>query len=352
MKGVPVASRLDFFEKSYRQLVVGFPEVFRLEPFSAEMSKGFMLLEDRLQVTGPGMRRNGVALLPESAHGLLLNDELHFEGVGGIFVDTLAFSNRAAIPQPTTPESFLVLKDALLEEGHPLGERLSPQRTRLITEHGCVSAELTYGWITTLQVRPFAAIPSGGFDWRVALLLWLARPEAAFLRRVFVDIAELEPQWNDSQTEACATALATFAWPSSLESLSIGCRPQKKPSEYPSFVRFLGGFSARLALVKMAHGVGIDGVAEASPFELQPNSRLSWSPNGTRLHLTQSPYFDRWPSWDFVWSDERWRLSWRHGMPRSSEVKVSGLEFSHLALLPEDEIQVEPGVTLRFGTGP
>jgi hypothetical protein len=266
-----------------------------------------------------------------------------------VFVEPLASSDFRADLRPQRAEGYWLLKDLMLECEHPLAERLSKAPQQWVLENGYLAVELTYGWVTRLHVRPFAHLPRVDADWRAQLLCWLAKPESLFLKQVFIDLKELEPHASKQQRESDGTALATFPWPAQVEYVSLGCESDGR-SAWPR-VRRLGAEQATIELVSAPTDVHLDGVSAGHPFRLRHNSRLSWSPNTLKLHLAQAPYFDRWPSWDFVFEHGRWRLVWRHGMPRSTEVKVSGLEFLNLALLDGDEIEVEPNIVLRFRSG-
>ncbi|MCA2979750.1 MAG: hypothetical protein INH37_15865, partial [Myxococcaceae bacterium] len=41
-------------------------------------------------------------------------------------------------------------------------------------------------------------------------------------------------------------------------------------------------------------------------------------------------------------------LTWRHGAPRSDDIKVNGLDAFNVALLPGDRVEVLGALVLRF----
>lgn len=251
-----------------------------------------------------------------------------------------------------------VLADRLLDHGDALGARLSAalgqRSSRPIAPHTWIGASWHHGVLRRVAItRPewAAAVP-----WREALLELLVSPFTRFLEELALDLPRLEPDATADELLALGTELLALPWPRWLTRLHFGTTealtllpPQRLLDEAPRLPRtslFRGGDRAELVLETASDLLAVEGLTPGGT-PLAEGLRVRVFPSKVLFEKPAWPRYDSWPSWDFAFHEGRWFLSWRHGAPRSDEVKINGMEFFTACLVPGDRIEIGP-LTLRF----
>jgi hypothetical protein len=296
------------------------------------------LLEDDDVLWGPG---GGLAVRSEPEHR-----SEHLEG--------------RAVEDWSHAAHFGVLADHLLDHGDPLGERIAAQLGRRtntpVAPHTWIGTDWHHGLLRRISVsRPewTAAVP-----WRQALLEVLASRAARFLDEVAIDLPRLEP---DSDLPRLARELFALPWPRWVSRLHFGLVAAPPMVVPPAELRerlprlghgplFDSAEHGRLLVESAADTLELEGL-DAGAIELREGLRIRVFPRKVLLERPSWPRYDSWPSWDFAFHDGRWFLTWRHGAPRSDDVRINGMEFFNAALVPGDRVEVLEQLVLRFEAG-
>lgn len=296
------------------------------------------LLEDGDVLWGPG---DGLVLEPEPTHR-----EPDLE--------------RRAVDDWNHTAHWGVLADRLLDHGDPLGERISSALGETtatpLSPHTWVGTNWRHGVLRRAAItRPEWA---SRVPWREALLEILCSRSSRFLEELSIDLPRLEPDATPLELTAVARDLLALPWPPWLVRLHFGVladppllvTPQTLIEHRPRLSRaplFQRADRARLTLESVTDAFQVEGVT-ADALELDEGLRVRVFPNKVLFERPVWPRYDSWPSWDFAFHDGRWFLMWRHGAPRSDDVKINGMEFFNAALVPGDRIEVMERLVMRF----
>lgn len=262
---------------------------------------------------------------------------------------------RQAVSAWESAAPWSVLADRLLEHGDPLGELITAgaRSTRPLAPHTWVGTEWRHGLLRRVCLgRPewMTEVP-----WREALLEILSSRASRFLEEISLDLSRIEPEAN---AKNLALELLQLPWPRWLVRLRFGVAnevmvvPPSVIDRSPQLERaplFSAGERARLVLERVADDLEVEGLSHDA-VELAEGLRLRVFPNRVLLERPAWPRYDSWPSWDFAFHDGRWFMTWRHGAPRSDEVRINGMEFFNAALAPGDRLEVMQRLGLRFET--
>jgi hypothetical protein len=254
-----------------------------------------------------------------------------------------------------------VLSDAMLEHADPLGDRISSalgtRTTTPIAPHTWIGTDWRHGVLRRVVLtRPEWAAQ---VSWREAVLELLGCRAARFLEEVVVDLPRLEPDLGRSELAALAGELLALPWPRWLKRLHFGVladapatvTPQALHERLPRLERgplFSSTEAARLVIETATESFTVEGFVNGASLPLTEGLRLRVFPKRALFESPQWPRYDSWPSWDFVLHQGRWFLCWRHGAPRSDEVKLNGMEFFNAPLLSGDRIEVMQHFAVRF----
>lgn len=264
---------------------------------------------------------------------------------------------RSAVDDWNDGAHWGVLADRLLDHGDPLGAAISAalgqRSSRPIAAHPWVGAHWRHGVLQRLSMgRPeWAHRP----DWRSALLELLVARQARFLEEISLDLPRLEPELNEVQLAAVARQLMTLPWPRWLARLHFGVgtltvvTDQALHQNAPRLARgplFLAGARGRLVLETASDALALEGLPSGG-LALAEGLRVRVFPSKVLFERPSWPRYDSWPSWDFGFHEGRWFLSWRHGAPRSDELKINGMEFFNACLAHGDRIEIGEHVALR-----
>ncbi|MCA3011688.1 MAG: hypothetical protein INH41_04730 [Myxococcaceae bacterium] len=301
-------------------------------------------------------------IVPRASRFLLEDGDVLWGPTGGLGVRLAPehrddASERRSVEAWQHPASFAVLADQLLDLGDPLGERIAASLGRRASAplgpHGWVGAEWRHGLLRRVSMsRPEWP---GVVPWRQALLELLVSREARFLEELTIDLPRLEP---DADLLALAHEVLELPWPRWLTRLQLGVVARPLALEAPPAVRqhltrlrggslFSWGARARLVIESAEDALAIEGLDDGA-VDLHEAARIRVFPKKVRIERPTWPRYDSWPSWDFTFHDERWFLTWRHGAPRSDDIKVNGLDAFNVALLPGDRVEVLGALVLRF----
>jgi hypothetical protein len=194
---------------------------------------------------------------------------------------------------------------------------------------------------------------AGAVSWREALLEIMCSRRARFLEEVAID---LHRHVRAGAISDVAAQLVTLPWPRWLTRLHLGDANEAVLLPISIGVRcprfdvaplFRSTERARLVLESIADTMTVEGL-ETGCVTLHQGLRMRVFPRKVLFERPTWPRFDSWPSWDFSFQSGRWFLSWRHGAPKSDDVKLNGMDFFHTALLAGDRIEVAERVVLRF----
>jgi hypothetical protein len=303
-------------------------------------------------------------LVPRATRFLLEDDDVLW-GPGGGLALRLGWEHRddglerRAVDDWANTAHFGVLADHLLDHGDPLGERiaagLGTRSSHPIGPHTWIGTEWRHGLLRRVSLnRPewSAAVP-----WRQALLELLSSRAARFLEEIALDLPRLEPGGDLS---ALAAELLALPWPRWLKRLHFGLLPQPPAMVGASLLGerhprlsasplFASAERGTLVLESISDAVTLEGLD--ATLALHEGTRIRVFPRKVLFERPTWPRYDSWPSWDFAFHDGRWFLTWRHGAPRSDDVRINGMEFFNAALLPGDRIEVLEQLVLRFETG-
>jgi len=283
----------------------------------------------------------GFVLLPEPEHR-----ELELE--------------RRAVDDWSHAAHWGVLADRLLDQGDPLGQRISASLGHRghtpISPHTWLGTSWQHGVLRRVAItRPEWA---AGVPWREALLEVLVSRDARFLEELALDLPRLEPDASPTQLTTLARELLTLPFPRWLTRLHFGVRgdapglvtPQELHEVTSRLVRgplFQSTEHARLVLESTSDAFAVEGF-DAENLELTEGLRVRVFPRKVLFERPIRPRYVSWPSWDFAFHEGRWFLTWRHGAPRSDDLRINGMEFFNAALVPGDRITVMEQLVLRF----
>ncbi len=267
---------------------------------------------------------------------------------------------RRAVDDWSHSAHWGVLADRLLDQGDPLGERISGslgQRTHTpISPHTWLGTSWQHGLLRRVAItRPEWA---SGVPWREALLEVLVSRDARFLEELALDLPRLEPDASLDELSTLARELLGLPFPRWLTRLHFGVlpaapalvTPQALHEVSPRLVRgplFQSTEHARLVLESTSDAFEVEGFGTEN-LELTEGLRVRVFPRKVLFERPIWPRYDSWPSWDFAFHDGRWFLTWRHGAPRSDDLRINGMEFFNAALVPGDRISVMEHLVLRF----
>lgn len=253
-----------------------------------------------------------------------------------------------------------VLADRLLDHGDPLGERISSSLGQRAATPLAPHTWLGTHWRHGVLRRVFISRPewAGRVPWREALVEVLCARTSRFLEEVSLDLPRLEPDATAAELTHLARELLALPWPRWLTRLHFGLlaappavvTPQPLLDACPRLARaplFHRADRARLVVESATDALALEGFDGAS-LELAEALRLRVFPKKVLFERPQWPRYDSWPSWDFAFHDGRWFLMWRHGAPRSDDVKLNGMEFFNAALVAGDRVEVMEQLVLRF----
>ncbi len=293
-------------------------------------------------------------------------DVLWREGLGRLIDDEATARAEdlevAAVSSWGDEAAWGVLGDWLLDRGDRLGERithaLGRRSWRPLAPHTWIGATWRHGVLQRVAItRPEWAT---NVPWREALLEILVAREARFLEELSLDLARLEPEATVDELHALSSSLLALPWPRWLRRLHFGVAAglsRFPPGELldrvprlPHADLFGRGERAQLVLESASDRAALEGL-ERDRTPLADGFRVRVFPSKVLFERPVWPRYDSWPSWDFAFHDGRWFLSWRHGAPRSDEVKINGMEFFNACLVPGDRIEIGEQVTLRFELG-
>ena len=271
---------------------------------------------------------------------------------------------RRAVDDWSHTAHWGVLADRLLDQGDPLGERISAslgQRTHTpIAPHTWMGTTWHHGVLRRVAItRPEWA---AGVPWREALLEVLVSRDARFLEELALDLPRLEPDASSTELTTLARELLTLPLPRWLTHLHFGVlptatalvTPQALHDRTPRLVRgplFQSTEHARLVVESTSDVFAVEGL-ESQTIELTEGLRVRVFPRKVLFERPIWPRYDSWPSWDFAFHEGRWFLTWRHGAPRSDDLRINGMEFFNAALVPGDRIAVMEHLVLRFEARP
>ncbi len=271
---------------------------------------------------------------------------------------------RRAVDDWSHTAHWGVLADRLLDQGDPLGERISAslgQRSnRALSPHTWLGTSWQHGLLRRVAItRPEWAT---GVPWREALLEVLVSRDARFLEELAIDLPRLEPTVSLEELMRIARQLLTLPFPRWLTRLHFGVLPEAPalvtPQELhevmPRLIRgplFQSTANAQLVLESTSDVFAVEGL-DAETIELTEGLRVRVFPRKVLFERPIWPRYDSWPSWDFAFHEGRWFLTWRHGAPRSDDLRINGMEFFNAALVPGDRISVMEHLVLRFEPRP
>jgi hypothetical protein len=303
-------------------------------------------------------------LVPRATRFQLQDEDVLWGPLGGLAL-VLAPEHRDEVLERRAVEDwghtahFAVLADHLLDHGDTLGERIAANLGRRsshpIGPHTWIGTEWRHGLLRRVALsRPewSPAVP-----WRQALLEVLASRAARFLEEVSLDLPRLEP---DSELSGLARELLELPWPRWLVRLHFGLCANPPTLSTASLEAgqprlrhaplFESAERGRLVLESATDGLELEGLASGA-LDLHEGTRIRVFPRKVLFERPTWPRYDSWPSWDFAFHDGRWFLTWRHGAPRSDDVRINGMEFFNAALLPGDRVEVLSQLVLRFEPG-
>lgn len=267
---------------------------------------------------------------------------------------------RVAVDDWGQTGAWGVLSDRLLDHGDPLGERMTAslglRASTPLAPHTWIGAAWRHGVLQRLSLsRPEWA---SQVPWRQALLEILVSRPARFLDELAIDLPRLEPEASATELLELGRELLTLPLPTWLSRLHFGALPNAPAllipepvlQRHPRLSRtplFRAGERARLVLESASDLITVDGL-EHDRLELTESLRVRVFPTRVLFERPQWPRYDSWPSWDFALHEGRWFITWRHGAPRSDELRVNGMEFFNAALVPGDRLEIMQRVVLRF----
>jgi hypothetical protein len=250
-----------------------------------------------------------------------------------------------------------VLADRLLDHGDPLGASISQalgrRSTHPLSPHTWVGVEWQHGVLRRAAFgRPEWTHTA---NWREAVLEVLMARQARFLEEVSIDLPRLDAADPGSLRDTASTLLG-LPWPRWLQRLHLGASatlsmlaPEALHQTAPRLERaplFRAGDTGRLIVESVSDGLVIDGIpGDALP--IAEGLRVRVLPGRVVVERPSWPRYDSWPSWDFGFHDGRWFLAWRHGAPRSDEIRINGMEFFNACLVHGDRIQISEQLVLR-----
>lgn len=323
------------------------------------------ILETTGELVSVRRRLQEEILVPTQTRFLLEDGDVLWSGGRGLALLTEPVHREPevealALADWLRPAPWGVLADRLLDHGDPLGERVSAtlgrRTTTPLAPHTWIGATWRHGVLQRVSLsRPewAAQVP-----WRQALLELLVARASRFLEELAIDLPRLEPELSPTELASLAREVLALPLPRWLQTLHFGVHPEAPALLVPEAVLtsqprlrrgplFTSSTRARLVLEAGSDGVSLEGL-DGDRLELTESLRIRVFPTRVRFERPQWPRYDSWPSWDFALHEGRWFLTWRHGAPRSDELRVNGMEFFNLALVPGDRLELMQRVVLRF----
>lgn len=323
------------------------------------------LLETTGAVVSVRRRLQQEVMVPRQTRYLLEDGDVLWGPTMGLHLEPEPTHRDAALERRAVDDwehtaHWGVLADHLLDHGDPLGERISASLGQTAATPIAPHTWLGTHWRHGVLRRAFVSRPewAARMPWREALLELLCARTSRFLEEVSIDLPRLEPEASPGELAALARELLTLPWPRWLTRLHFGIHPappmltlpQPMLDERPRLARaplFQNAERARLVLERATDAIALEGV-EGGVLELAESLRLRVFPRKVLFERPAWPRYDSWPSWDFAFHEGRWFLMWRHGAPRSDDVKLNGMEFFNAALVPGDRVEIMEHLVLRF----
>ncbi|MBE2249067.1 MAG: hypothetical protein IAE78_05900 [Myxococcus sp.] len=333
-----------------------------LRVFRAE--HGWLLETDGAQVS-VRRRLGSEVLVPAQSRYQLEDGDVLWSPVGGAHLEAAPTHReleleRRAVDEWERSAHWAVLADRLLDHGDPLGGQLTAQlghrAATPLSPHTWVGTHWRHGVLRRVSItRPEWA---HAVAWREALLEVLVSREARFLEELSLDLPRLEPDASAAELTALSNDLLTLPFPRWLTRLHFGVMPEPPPLVTPQALHertprlaraplFRRTERARLVVEQTSDAIALEGF-DGDGLELAEGLRVRVFPRKVRFERPVWPRYDSWPSWDFAFHDGRWFLTWRHGAPRSDELKINGMEFFNAALVPGDRLELMEHLVLRF----
>ncbi|MBL8921643.1 MAG: hypothetical protein JNJ54_22470 [Myxococcaceae bacterium] len=337
----------------------------RPDSFRVVRAEHGWLLETSGEVVSVRRRLQQEVMVPRQTRSLLEDGDVLWGSRDGLLIAPEPEHREPALERRAVENwdhtaHWGVLADHLLDHGDPLGEQISAALGRRSATPLSPHTWLGTHWRHGVLRRVFISRPewAGRVPWREALLEVLCARSGRFLEEVSIDLPRLEPEATAAELAPLAHELLTLPWPRWLTRLDFGlmstppnvATPQRLLEERPRLARgalFHRADHARLVLEAGSDAFALDGLRGDS-LDLAEGLRLRVFPKKVLFERPQWPRYDSWPSWDFAFHDGRWFVAWRHGAPRSDDVKLNGMEFFNAALVPGDRVEIMEHLVLRF----